>query len=85
MYEVIESFPLKYIWNIGGVDMSLYNPKTHELVEKKEAKIVRLKKELDGNLDTIKIIDEIVMDKSRLKSDLIIKNKQIEDELKELE
>lgn len=66
-------------------DWNTYNPETHELVEKKEAKIKRLKEELSSNEETIKVIDEQVLSFSKKKSELIVKNNQISEELKSLE
>lgn len=62
-----------------------YNPETHELVEKKDSKIKRLKDELSSNEETIKLIDEQILSFSKQKSDLIAKNNEIKEELKSLE
>ena len=54
-------------------------------MEKKEAKIKRLKDELSSNEETIKVIDEQVLSFSKQKSELIVKNNEIKEELKSLE
>ena len=66
-------------WSI--VNWDLYNPETHELVEKKEAKIKRLNNELSSNEETIKLIDGQILDFSKKKSDLIVDNNKIKEEL----
>ena len=73
----------KITWSDYG--FNFYNPETHELVEKKDAKIKRLKDELSSNEDTINAIDEQVLSFSKKKSELITKNNEIKEELKSLE
>lgn len=66
------------------LNYEFYNPETHELVEKKEAKINRLNKEIDENTSEIEAIQETIVELSKKKSELIKQNKEKEEGLKQL-
>ena len=69
-------------WNIyfpNTIDIKpTYNPETHELVEKKEAKIKRLTQEIQD-------AKELLEAKSKFFDDEILKMKQLSAEIEELE
>ena len=62
----------------------LYNPETHELVEKKEAKIKRLEKELELLNADVEVFNEVVVETSKEKSKALIKIEELTKELKQL-
>lgn len=64
--------------------LNTYNPETHELVEKKEAKIKRLDEELEKNKLHIEAYKEYLKIISKAIGDLEIKNGEILEELKQL-
>ena len=61
-----------------GTWLLTYNPETHELVEKKEAKIKRLTQEIQD-------AKELLEAKSKFFDDEILKMKQLSAEIEELE
>jgi len=62
----------------------LYDPETHELVEKKEAKIKRLEKELEILNAEVEVFNEVVVETSKDKSKALIKIEELTKELKQL-
>lgn len=61
-----------------------YNPETHELVEKKEAKIKRLEKELELLNADVEVFNEVIVETSKEKSKALLKINEINEELKQL-
>ena len=68
---------IKYFYGIDPY-LPTYNPETHELVEKKEAKIKRLTEEIQD-------AKELLEAKSKFFDDEILKMKQLSIEIEELE
>lgn len=62
-----------------------YNPETHELVEKKETKVKRLKEELSHQIELKKRLEKIADDYSRRIIESCSKRSELEEQLKELE
>lgn len=87
---IAKAFDVVELEDLFGLDKFIvrnfktYNPQTHELVEKKEAKINRLNKEINKNALEIEAIQETIIELSKKKSELIKQNKEKEEELKQL-
>lgn len=78
--------PLNYTLTtspINGIHY-LYNPETHELVEKKEAKIKRLEAELQRWNDDVEIFDEMITESFKEKKEALKIIDEINKELKQL-
>lgn len=65
--------------------MKTYNPETHELVEKKEAKIARLNDELERIIQEDKLYEDSIVSMNVDRKNHAIKMTELRKELKQLE
>ena len=76
-----------YVDRSGNFDEVLlgYNPETHELVEKKDAKIIRLRKEVEELQRLLDFESKVIDERISSLADRKLELDKLKDELKETE
>ena len=76
-----------YVDPSGNFDEVLlgYNPETHDLVEKKDAKIIRLKKEVEELQRLLDLESKVIDERISSLADRKLELDKLKDELKETE